>query len=516
MGKKNLDQLFQEKFKDFSDIPEERVWGKISDSLDKKNNKRRIIPFWWKLGGAAALLAVAIYLINPFDTPINDTPSVTDVEKIEDATPIDEKRIPDSTLKPEAEAGVANVNSDNQIERENELTREGAQGVSTIDTKRAKKNDVQHPIISESEKTSVAQNESKNESTKKNVLGDEPVNKILKDHEEGVAFSENNKEAENTSENLNTTLEGNIGKSFENTIVDQQENALAQEKEKSSEEIIEESQKKKSIFEVIEAGEAEEQIAASDESGKWSVGANVAPVYFSSFGEGSPVHSIFVPNSKAGDVNLSYGLSVAYELSKKLSIRSGISKVDYGYDTNEIEFTSAVAASNSLVGNSSSGQIDNISYTARSQGLIVTSKAGATSIPQKESFALDVAGKSASREGTMTQQFGYVEVPVELDYALVDKRVGVNLIGGISSLFLVDNSISLSSEGLTTEMGEAKNLNSMNFSGNVGFGVNYKFTPQVQLNIEPVFKYQLNTFSNTDGTFQPFSIGVYSGLSFRF
>ena len=39
---------------------------------------------------------------------------------------------------------------------------------------------------------------------------------------------------------------------------------------------------------------------------------------------------------------------------------------------------------------------------------------------------------------------------------------------------------------------------------------------KVQLNIEPVFKYQLNTFSDTAGNFQPFTIGIYSGLNFKF
>ncbi|WP_273568743.1 hypothetical protein [Maribacter halichondriae] len=49
MSKKNLDKLFQEKFKDFSEIPDEKVWENISASLDKKN-RRRVIPIWWKLG----------------------------------------------------------------------------------------------------------------------------------------------------------------------------------------------------------------------------------------------------------------------------------------------------------------------------------------------------------------------------------------------------------------------------------------------------------------------------------
>ena len=98
----------------------------------------------------------------------------------------------------------------------------------------------------------------------------------------------------------------------------------------------------------------------------------------------------------------------------------------------------------------------------------------------------------------------------------MDKRFGVDLIGGVSSLFLVDNTVLLESNELITEVGEANNINSTNFSANFGMGLNYKFSPKIQINVEPVFKYQLNTFSNVSGNFRPYSIGVYSGFSFRF
>jgi len=274
-----------------------------------------------------------------------------------------------------------------------------------------------------------------------------------------------------------------------------------------------ETDKKKSIFDEIAAQEEDEAIAENVGS-KWSAGPSIAPVYFDAMGEGSPIHSIFVPNSKSGDVNLSYGLSVAYEVSKKLSIRSGVHKVDYGYRTNDVEFSSSIE-------NATSSQIDNIDYTVISKNLVVSSKASTrvealNQNPFLDTTPSDVSTASFTQDGVMDQQFGYLEVPIELNYALVDKRFGINLIGGVSSLFLVDNSISLSSGELTTDLGEANNINSVNFSANAGFGLNYKVTPKVQLNVEPVFKYQLNTFSETDGTFNPFTVGVYSGLSFKF
>ncbi|MGS0525680.1 hypothetical protein ACU8V7_11260 [Zobellia nedashkovskayae] len=39
MSKKNIDNLFQEKFRDFEEVPDEKVWNAIEASLDKKKRK---------------------------------------------------------------------------------------------------------------------------------------------------------------------------------------------------------------------------------------------------------------------------------------------------------------------------------------------------------------------------------------------------------------------------------------------------------------------------------------------
>ena len=195
---------------------------------------------------------------------------------------------------------------------------------------------------------------------------------------------------------------------------------------------------------------------------------------------------------------------VSYNVSEKLSIRSGVHKVDYGYDTNDIVFTSSLTTSTAQL-------IDKITYAQTSRNLVVENA------PRTSSDAVaDVAGQLQPFEGRMVQQLGYVEVPMELNYALIDNKFGVNLIGGVSSLFLVDNAVTLESEELITEMGEANNANSVNFSTNIGIGFRYGISDNIQLNVEPIFKYQLNTFSDTAGNFRPYSVGVYSGLNFRF
>ena len=71
-------------------------------------------------------------------------------------------------------------------------------------------------------------------------------------------------------------------------------------------------------------------------------------------------------------------------------------------------------------------------------------------------------------------------------------------------------------DGEKTLLGEATNVNKTSFSANFGVGMNYNITKKINLNIEPTFKYQLNTFDNTSGDVKPYFIGIYSGIKYKF
>ncbi|HEY0090988.1 MAG TPA: hypothetical protein VGB43_00755, partial [Flavobacterium sp.] len=61
--RKNIDRLFQEKFKDFEVDPPEQAWENIEAELQKKERKRRVIPLWFRLGGIAAALIIGIFIL---------------------------------------------------------------------------------------------------------------------------------------------------------------------------------------------------------------------------------------------------------------------------------------------------------------------------------------------------------------------------------------------------------------------------------------------------------------------
>ena len=499
MSENYLDKLFQEKLADFQEIPDEKVWNSIAASLDNKKRSRMLVPLWWKVGGAAAILAILFLAINPFSTSDAVAPIITDVEH-------KTKNVKDSDIFEESSSkptGISGNEGKNTEENGTETTRQTG-GDNIID-----------PLPNN--ESTLAEGNTKSNDTKngpKNAISAHTVSKELAENVSDTKSIDNIAE-QDPAHSVHSGQVDHALPSKEQSIpveeaIAHKENNNANKPVGNNSEVAPEDlpSNKKSILEAIEENEVVE--VEKTRNGKWSAGPSIAPVYFNGMGEGSPINSILASNSKTGGVTLSYGITVAYEISKKLSVRSGIHKVDYGYDTNDVSFTSSFNAS-------TGSQIRNINYSSDSQSIILNDPKSENVIPKPGSvFAMDVTGKNPTRLGTMGQQMAYLEVPLELNYALLDRKFGVNIIGGVSSLFLTDNSVVLESSGQTTEFGEANNVNSVNFSTNLGLGLNYKFTPRLKFNVEPVFKYQLNTFSNTSGNFNPYSLGVYSGFTLKF
>ncbi len=233
---------------------------------------------------------------------------------------------------------------------------------------------------------------------------------------------------------------------------------------------------------------------------KWSVGPTIAPVYYNTLQNGSPLNNNLTQNSKTSDNALSFGVKINYHLSKKFFLQSGVNKLELAYNTKDVNATlsSVKNASNNI-------------NTSRS-GVILRSGNNnlANNLPE-----INSANKS-NVSGDLNQSIEYFELPLEMKYSLYDKKVGLNLVGGISTYFLTNNSVSIVSQNSTINLGEANNLNSFNFSGNFGVDLDYKISKSWYLNIAPMFKYQFNTYSNSAGNFKPYYFGVYSGLNYRF
>lgn len=481
MEKENLDNLFRESLDEFSASPDPRVWDRIQASLDKKTKRRRrAIPLWWQLGGAAAAAALLLYLLIPqgeIESPLDTDPLTNDPAKIS----VKQEPNMDSV-----ESGAA----DREVQLTDSETPEPGIQVQLPS---------QGAVNNSRSESQIASGENSSESAKRTDRPSDP----------GTALATQKEAEKRPLEAVEKEILPTISDALAVVPKEAAEDTSTPNRTEDSQAAeLAEAAQKEALRELLPGQDEEALIQKENTEGKWAIGPSVAPVYFNGLGNGSPIDQSFVSNEKSGSFNMSYGLQVSYQLNKRLQLRSGLHKVDFGYNTNDIVFSSSLQAS-------SASEIRNVDFAPASEYLVVNSR---NALPAKadSGFRTEIAARNTSREGTMVQEFGYLEVPLEVNYTLIDRTLGVHLISGISSLFLVDNNVSLESETGTTEVGQANNLNDVNFSANFGLGVQYKVNEKINLQVEPLLKYQLNTFSNTAGNFRPYSIGVYSGIRFKF
>ncbi|MFD0963159.1 outer membrane beta-barrel protein [Pseudofulvibacter geojedonensis] len=307
---------------------------------------------------------------------------------------------------------------------------------------------------------------------------------------------------DSTFKNQNSIEESAIS---ENTTADSE--LSKEDKNESGEEKEVEEKESQTIEEAIAEQESTEETAEEkdDEEStgkKWQVRPNIAPVYYNSLSSGSPIDEQFKGNRKKGKVNMSYGVNVSYNLNKKLRVRTGVNKVELGYNTENVAVVPAAEGA-------SIDFIKNVSMTSEATHLNIASADG---------FAVSQIPSSFRNlfDARISQKFGYIEVPLELSYKVSHKKLSIDLIAGMSTFFLDKNEVHAETNSFTTYLGEANNLNKTSFSTNFGVGFNYQISKAFHLNVEPTFKYQLNSFSNDSGNFRPYLLGVYSGFSFKF
>jgi hypothetical protein len=202
---------------------------------------------------------------------------------------------------------------------------------------------------------------------------------------------------------------------------------------------------------------------------------------------------------------MSYGVRGSYALNDKLSVRAGVNKLTLGYSTDDVFVLKNVTATPT----DSRLQLRNVDLKEEAEVI---------SFVSVEGFALAQIPSVISSQiiGSIDQKLGFIEIPLELEYEISDQKLGLRVLGGVSALFLNENEVYSTLDGETTLIGRATNINKTSFSANLGVGLDFKLSEKFKLNLEPTFKYQLNTFSNTSGDFKPYFIGIYSGISFKF
>ncbi|WP_333599064.1 hypothetical protein [Flavobacterium sp.] len=504
--RKNIERLFQEKFKDFEVDPSEDIWVNIETKLDEKK-KRRVIPFWWKFSGVAAVLLIGFWIakssfqssIVPKNAIVIDANSVQPAKATNIITSGDplKNTLPVSNASQKA---VTVINKSATVEKSS--ISEG-KNKNTVNVNSFRKAVVENKTASHRSLKN-KRNADKNSIPATGTLLEERTNPVAENHKKT-----NNSVPENklvsTENNNSTSNNKNLSQNTKTINLDDLKGAPnADSKIVTTEKKVNDTTKIASVAtnaleELLNEKESKEKQQSKEN--RWQITSNVAPVFLGSVTNGSPIDPMFEDNTKEYKTTVSFGVGVSYALNDKLSLRAGINKMAVDYNTNGIVFFADLE----------NPGIANISPSANGKAIRIenatTENAGL--LPFENAFV-------HKNKGYINQKFGYYEVPLELSYAVINKRFGFKIISGISTFFLNENSISVISNSMSTDLGKANNLNEVHFSTNLGLGIKYGFWKSFEFNVEPTVKYQLNTFSDNAGNFKPYLFGVYSGISYKF
>jgi len=477
---KNIERVFQEKFKDFEAKPPKNSWNKIQHKLkEKKSKKKVVIPIWFRYSGVAAILLVGFFV---FKNDFKDSYNVHNFDIVDNVN----IKNNDTISNTKTEINLQSKNLDNNTKTETITKGDLDNSVvdnSNLQSKNLDNNTKTETITKSYLDNSVVDN-SNLQSKNSDINTKSDLDNSIVDNSKGKKQNEQISENENNFENQQSKID-----SDKNNIVDNQRNDFIPTE---NVETNDKNSTKKDLFEEIKLAqeETEQDFLTTPKSlNKWRVTPTAGAVTMNSLSEGSPISDKLTENSKDYQTSMSYGLAVDYSLTKKLSIRTGINKLSTAYNTNDIVvYVSA----------------DRIEVLENSMNIETTTKDIVVTAKKPSS------GGDSKTEGYINQKMGYIEVPIELSYKLLENKFGIEIIGGISTLFLQENEVSVLSNQMKTTLGKANNLSDTHFSTNIGVGFRYEISKSFDINLDPMFKYQLGTFEKNNGNFKPYLFGVYT------
>jgi hypothetical protein len=259
----------------------------------------------------------------------------------------------------------------------------------------------------------------------------------------------------------------------------------------------------------------------------WSISGQVAPLY--SYRNSEQPSGTTQKNDEKGLVAYAGGFKVDYKTSRRISIQTGVFYSVIGQTLNNVAGSSVATNYQGNV----TPQASNVVYsTSNSMGPIVNKSNDSRNIEQlfvnpgndiskTGPSANVITGVSAiqtpSPPATIVQELKFIEVPVLARFKLIDRKIGLHVLGGLSANFLLNSDVILKKGTSTENNWTTTDLNGINYSGTIGFGINYEFLRNFDLAIEPTYKYYLNSIStNSNFNYRPYAFGVYTGIVFKF
>jgi hypothetical protein len=467
----NIDDLFREKLRNYEKEPPAYLLQNVLDGVAGARRNRKIV--FWRVAGVAAAILLAFVAgwqlqhLNSETSPQqivvgpSSSPEIPTAKQFGPEEKITLDMVPETGLSRDEKSFKSASDKNLQLASQTKLHEKKITNESILSA-RAPESNLMHPIISKS----------------RIIIGNNQYANVL--HEMKV----------------------------KNTNFDQFEMTIDQQIiEQNKQQFLAQIEKQKKV--------------------RWLIGAQVSPAFNVSGSSHSQVYASNMLNSSNNPVDVGGGISVEYKKSKRLSVQSGVYYSGLGQASGNSSRSSA--NSDYMFASADRGAEyfnTSVNIDTKSSKMMMNSAAGViefSSVPSGIVLGANldenamVSNAVVVSDARFVQNFEYIEIPLYLRYTIIDSRFDVEMMGGFSSNVLVGNQTFMESGDGKNLVGKTQDMQLLNYSGTLGVGLKYGLSKRVFLNVEPRVKYYLNSLNNNSSvTYKPYTIGVFTGLSYEF
>ena len=261
-----------------------------------------------------------------------------------------------------------------------------------------------------------------------------------------------------------------------------------------------------------------ESVAAVEDN-RWSILAMASPTYYSQFTTSSNELSHQIKASDQGKASYSGGVGFSYKINGRLSIQSGLYYSAIGQELGNITAHSGFAQVNPSKGSNNFKVLTaNGTVSASNPDIYL----GSTNVPDRmlTKYTLDVLDPVKANlnylSNSIFQDLSYLELPLLLRFKAIDRKMGLSFVGGLSYNFLVNNSVYVIDGGGKIPVGTTEGVSNLSLSSSLGMGMEYKISKNLSFNIEPTFRYFINSNADRIVGLHSYALGIFSGVAYKF
>ncbi|PWA09564.1 hypothetical protein [Flavobacterium laiguense] len=488
MKNKEAKSIFSS-LENFSSIPPPELWDKIEAQLDQPKKKKRAI-IWWAIA-ASLVVGLSVPTILYFNTnqengfernlENNNNSNVNNNVNSNDYNDINTKGDNNDTGK--LNDNRINLNNSNQI------------ATGALPTLSSKTKDYKGFKNLKSNRNNVINQTVKDESKSNAIVSNQ-------NSSSDISVSELINVKETQVNNFDTNSKS-VGSKDKNAILGSNENKGIAANTSSKDSLNKIKMEVAQLENVLIELDKDKTVKKKDSENidKWSI-----QVFAGVMSSQNYNNQKALGNDVASKQSSGYGVKTNYKLNKKWSVSSGLKINELGQEIAGVSYYEQQSYSGIVM--------DKLPVVGNDYQLITLSgNYDLVSISNNEGylFASNSNADNGFEKGDVTQNLKYFEMPLEVSYALLNKKktnISMNT-GGFVGM-LISNDLLLNGNSI----GENKNVNQYVYGTLLSSTLQYEFYKKTKFFIEPGMNYYINPLENQ--TFNQFQWMFNVGLNVSF